>query len=200
MSPHQQRRRRFDTVSFTESDEGNAMSAPGGYAITHVFQMQSDEETNQGQYTHTVAVEDWTEVAPAIEFLMTFPEGAGYTVSLDVRSRNAMEPEQEPEPVNPWKRYSASARVFVTARNADDAAAIVSRYETPLAMLDLGAHNLCVYPAFDTPVCDSDDAIVPEHDDVTDQDVCRRCFLPYGSAGDGYDGLCPSCADEADAS
>lgn len=161
MSPYQQRRRRFDTISFVDNQEGNDLSAPGGYTITHVFQKQADGGggDNYDQYTHVVAVEDWTEVAPAIEFLMTFPESAGYTVSMDVRSRNAQEPE--PEPVNPWKRYSAGARVFVTARDEQEAALLILRQEATLDTLDLGAHNLCVYLDGGVPALETTDAIPP---------------------------------------
>lgn len=42
----------------------------------------------------------------------------------------------------------------------------------------------------------------PITDDLSDDEPCRECgAVPgtseYGTAGDGYDGLCPSCADEA---
>lgn len=32
----------------------------------------------------------------------------------------------------------------------------------------------------------------------SDDDVCRCCGDPYSSGGDGYDGMCPTCADKAE--
>lgn len=35
-------------------------------------------------------------------------------------------------------------------------------------------------------------------DDASIGNACDHCYEVYPSAGDGYDGLCPSCADEAE--
>ena len=38
-----------------------------------------------------------------------------------------------------------------------------------------------------------------EHNDLSDVEECRECGLTYPEGGDGYDGRCPDCADQAEA-
>ena len=35
-------------------------------------------------------------------------------------------------------------------------------------------------------------------DDLDDDDLCRVCGDQYDDGGDGYDGMCPSCADKVE--
>lgn len=37
-----------------------------------------------------------------------------------------------------------------------------------------------------------------ESQDMAPSILCRKCQEPYNEAGDGWDGLCPTCADKAD--
>jgi hypothetical protein len=80
---------RFQSHSIVERPDDNAVCySPGGYVIEHVFQMQDDEETNNGQYTETAQVEDWTELAFALDHMLTYPHTAGFTVSVTITAIN----------------------------------------------------------------------------------------------------------------
>jgi len=56
----------------------------------------------------------------------------------------------------------------------------------------------------DTPEYDDDaiesliDKVYEMHAPEEDENACRDCGEHYDDGGDGYDGLCPSCADKAE--
>jgi hypothetical protein len=75
-------------VTFTQQPDTNAtFTRPGKYRITHVFQLQDNDETeNTGQYTLSVDVDSWEDIGRTIDDMLTFPEGSGWTLSITVNA------------------------------------------------------------------------------------------------------------------
>ena len=39
---------------------------------------------------------------------------------------------------------------------------------------------------------------MPEPSNAEPENLCRKCGAKYPDGGDGYDGMCPDCADKAE--
>ncbi len=63
---------------------GKSAPPPRAYRIVHVFQRETDEDTPESVYSHTVDMADWTAIAPTIDRMTSEPDGSGHTVSITV--------------------------------------------------------------------------------------------------------------------
>lgn len=56
-----------------------------------------------------------------------------------------------------------------------------------MALVKAGTDNVAFVGVYSTP------------DVEEDEETCRKCKAKYPYAGDGWNGLCPNCADKAEA-
>lgn len=83
---------------------------------------------------------------------------------------------------------------YVTRENRSERGEVLSTFQLRTAWKEGQVIKTFLEKVYDSPGsgwCRTDDYLT----NFSDQ-VCRKCTMPFSEGGDGYDGMCPSCADQ----